>query len=101
MSGLESASEPARPDAIPRAPSEKATPSENAAFVWEGLLLDESTLRNSRVLPYVLMVASVLEGRTIRREEFLAALRNSVRQRSMLRRHRREYVLRFLNQHPP
>jgi len=94
-------SQPARPDAIPPASSEDVTPFENAAFVWEGLLLDESTLRNSRVLPYVLMVASVLEGRTIRREELLVALRNSVRQRSMLRRHRREYVLRFLHQHPP
>jgi hypothetical protein len=93
--------EPAGPDAIPPAPSEKVIPSENAAFAWEGLLLDEPTLQNSRVLPYVLMVASVLEGRTIHREELLAALRRSLRQRSIGRRPRREYVLRFLNQHPP
>jgi len=94
-------SEPAGPDAIPRAPSEKVTPSENAAFAWEGLLLDEPTLLNSRVLPYVLMVASVIEGRTIHREELLAALRKRVRQRSIGRRPRREYVLRYLHQHPP
>lgn len=88
-------------EAILRAPSEKATLPENAALAWEGLLLDEATLRNSRVLPYVLMVASVLEGRTIHREELLAALRKSVRQRSIGGRLRREYVLRFLQQHPP
>ena len=77
------------------------TPSENAVFAWEGLLLDEPTLRNSHVLPYVLMVASVLEGRTIHREELLAALRKRMRQRSIGRLSRREYVLRFLQQHPP
>jgi hypothetical protein len=47
------------------------------------------------------MVASVLEGRTIRREELLAALRKRMRQRSMGRRPRRQYVLHFLHQHPP
>ena len=94
-------SEPAGPAAIPRTPSEKVAPPENAAFAWEGLLLDEPTLRNSRVLPYVLMVASAIEGRTIHREELLAALRKRVRQRSIGRQSRREYVLRYLNQHPP
>ena len=93
--------EPVGPEAIPRAPSQKGTPPENAAFAWEGLLLDEPTLRNSRVLPYVLMVASVIEGRTIHREELVAALRKTMRQRSIGRRPRREYVLRFLHQHPP
>ncbi len=94
-------SEPAGPDAIPPTPSQKVTSPENAALAWEGLLLDEPTLRNSRVLPYVLMVASVIEGRTIHREELLAALRRTMRQRSIGRWPRREYVLRFLNQHPP
>lgn len=94
-------SESAGTEAIPPAPSGRATPPENAAWAWEGLLLDEPTLQNSRVLPYVLMVASVLEGRTIHREELLAALRKSVRQRSIGQRPRREYVLCFLNQHPP
>ena len=94
-------SEHAGPDAIPQASSEKVTSPENTAFAWEGLFLDEATLRNSRLLPYVLMVASVLERRTIHREELLAALRNSMRQRSIGRHSRREYVLRFLQQHPP
>ncbi len=42
-----------------------------------------------------------IEGQTIGREELLAALRKSLRQRSMGRRARREYVLRYLNEHPP
>ena len=49
----------------------------------EGFVLDESTLVNSRILPYVRMVASVLEGRTISREELLATLRRGIRQRSI------------------
>jgi len=94
-------SESAGTEAIPPAPSGQATPPENAALAWEGLLLDEATLRNSRVLPYVLMVASVIEGRTVHREELRAALRKRMRQRSIGRLSRREYVLRFLQQHPP
>jgi hypothetical protein len=69
--------------------------------MWEGLLLDEPTLLNSRVLPHVLMVARVIERRTVSRQELLAALRKAVRQRSIGGRFRREYVLRYLNQHPP
>jgi hypothetical protein len=78
-----------------------AAPTENLTLNLDGFLLDESTLVNSRILPYVRMVASVLERRTISREELLAALRTSMRQRSMARAPGREYVLRFLNQHAP
>ena len=67
----------------------------------EGFVLDEPTLVNSRILPYVRMIASLLEGRTISREELLAALRKRMRQRSIGRAPRREYVLRYLHQHPP
>jgi hypothetical protein len=47
------------------------------------------------------MVARVIERRTVSRQELLAALRKAVRQRSIGGRFRREYVLRYLNQHPP
>jgi hypothetical protein len=67
----------------------------------DGFVLDERTLVNSHILPYVQMVASVIERRTISREELIAALRKSMRQRSIDRLPRREYVLRYLNQHPP
>jgi len=89
-------SEPAAQEVL-----ELAVPAENLTLALEGFVLDERALVNSRVLPYVQMVASVLEGRTISREELLAALRKSMRQRSMGRLPHREYVLRYLNQHPP
>jgi len=53
------------------------------------------------MLPYLAMVAGLLEGRTIGREELLQRLRKKMRQRSFDKLPRREYVLRFLNQHPP
>ena len=67
----------------------------------DGFVLDESNLINSRILPYVEMVVSLIEGRTISREELIAALRKRMRQRSIGRRAHREYILRYLNQHPP
>jgi hypothetical protein len=66
-----------------------------------GFALAEATLVNSPMWPYLVMVASLLEGRTIGREELLQTLRKSLRQRSFDTLPRREYVLRFLNQHPP
>ena len=91
------------------ATTEEASPAVDASPArWEqltlnldGFALEESTLVNSRVLPYVRMVVSVLEGRTISREELIAALRTRIRQRSIGRLPRREYVLHYLNQHPP
>jgi hypothetical protein len=77
------------------------SPNENLTLPLDGFVLDEPTLVNSRILPYVRMVASVLERRTISRKELIAALRESMRQRSIARAPRREYVLRYLNQHPP
>ena len=67
----------------------------------DGFTLDEATLVNSPMLPYLAMVASLIEGRPIRCEELLQTLLRSMRQRSFDRLPRREYVLRFLNQHPP
>ena len=67
----------------------------------EGFTLDEATLVNSSMLPYLAMVASVIEGRSIGAEELLHVLRKSMRQRSFDRLPRREYVLRFHDQHPP
>lgn len=101
FSGAEPLSEPAAPHTIPEVPRENTAPSDNGALPLEGLVLDEATLVSSRVLPYVLMVASIIEGRTIRRDELIAALRKRMRQRSIGSQARREYVLRYLNQHPP
>ena len=74
---------------------------EDVKLVLDGFVLDEATLVNSPMLPYLAMVVSVIEGRTISRRELLHVLLRSMRQRSFDRLPRREYVLRFLNQHPP
>lgn len=67
----------------------------------DGFALDEITLANSSMLPYLAMIATVIEKRAIGVEEVLHVLRRSMRQRSFDRLPRREYVLGFLNQHPP
>jgi hypothetical protein len=76
-------------------------PSKDVKVALDGFTLDEVTLVNSPVLPYLGMIATVLEGRTIGITELLQVLRRSLRQRSFDRLPRREYVLRVLNQHPP
>jgi hypothetical protein len=67
----------------------------------EGFVFDEPTLVKSSMLSYLAMVTSLIERRTIGREELLKWLRQSMRQRSIGRLPRREYVLRYLQQHPP
>jgi hypothetical protein len=67
----------------------------------DSLTLDEAILANSPMLPYLAMVVSVLEGRTISLQELLHVLLRRMRQHSIGRRPRREYVLRYLNRHPP
>lgn len=80
---------------------ELAASPENVGLPLEGLLLDEPTLVSSRILPYVAMVASMIERRTISRDELIAALRKRMRQHRIGRRPRREYVLCYMNEHPP
>jgi len=63
--------------------------------------LSVAVLFQVAVFAIVAMVASIIERRTINHDELIAALRKSVRQRRFDRWPRREYVLRYLNQHPP
>ena len=67
----------------------------------DGFVLDERALINSRLLSYLAMVTSLIERRPIGREELLQLLRSSLRQRRIGRLAYREYVLRYLQQHPP
>ena len=71
----------------------------------DGIVLEGVTVESSRVLPYLAMAASFFQRRIVSREELIATLRRrmrqSMRQRSIGHRARREYVLRYLNQHPP
>jgi hypothetical protein len=74
---------------------------EHLTFHLDGFVLDELTLINSRLLSYLAKVTSLLERRPIGREELLQLLCGSLRRRSMGRLPRREYVLRYLHEHPP
>ena len=53
------------------------------------------------MLKYLRMVTSLIEGRRISMEEILIMLARIVRQRSMYRTRRIDYVLDYLNKHPP
>lgn len=63
--------------------------------------LNEASVTNSPMLSYLQMVANVIEGRTIGRNELVQALLTTMRQRSLSTRPRIEYVLDYLNRHPP
>lgn len=68
---------------------------------WDGVVLDESSLLNSRMLPYVRMVVRLIEGIAVSGQEIVGLLRQAMRQHSIAYRRRSDYVLRFLQQHPP
>ena len=70
-------------------------------LLLEGVLLNAASVTNSSMLSYLQMVASVIEGRTIGRNELIQALLTTMRQRSLSTRPRIEYVLDYLNRHPP
>ena len=101
-SGTETAAQP-RPDPThqPGQISLEEASREDVKLTLDGFTLDEATLVTSPMLPYLTMVAILIERREIRCEELLHALLRSMRQRSFDRLPRREYVLCFLNRHPP
>ena len=101
-SSREQASRPTQdPSPPPTEIAGEQAPRADVKLVLDGWVLDEVTLVNSAMLSYLAMVATVLEGRSIRITQLLQVLRQSMRQRSFDKLPRREYILRFLNQHPP
>lgn len=50
---------------------------------------------------YLAMVTSLIEGRTVSKEEVLEMLKRAVRQHSMARAKRTDYVVWHLNRGPP
>ena len=66
-----------------------------------GVVLDEPSVVHSPVLPYLRMVMSLIEGHDFQEQELLQLLRQALRQHSIARRRRSDYVLAFLHQHPP
>lgn len=76
-------------------------PAVSCALRLEGVVLDEASVTNSRLLPYVTLVVNLIEGRAFSGGEIVERLRQAVRQHSFARESRRDYVLRWLNHHPP
>jgi hypothetical protein len=75
--------------------------SSNVELRLDGVVLNEGSLLKSRRLGYVRMVVSLIEGIEFNYQELLTLLQQALRQHSIARRTRREYVLRFLHEHPP
>jgi len=67
----------------------------------DGVVLDESSVANSPVLPYVRMVVSLIEGIELTCQELVGLLRQALRQHSFAFRRRIDYVLGFLHRGPP
>ncbi len=67
----------------------------------QGAVLKESDLATSRMLPYLRMVMSLIEGVELVCREVVALLRQAMRQHSIGGRRRIDYLLGFLHQHPP
>jgi len=78
-----------------------AAQPDQAQLQLDGVVLDESSLTNTPVLPYLRMMVSLIEGVPFAVEELLGLLRQGLRQHSIASRNRTNYVLRFLRQHPP
>jgi len=65
------------------------------------VVLDEAGLFASPMLPYLRMIVRVVEGLELGCRELVRWLLQALRQRSIASRSRVDYVLRFLNEHPP
>ena len=70
-------------------------------FRLSGVVLDETSLENTSVFAYVRMIVNQIEGTKRSQNELVDLLRQSMRQHSIAKRTRTDYVLRFLHQHPP
>jgi len=67
----------------------------------EEVVLDESSLARSPMLPYVRMVLRLVVGIELNCQEVARLLRRGLRQRCLALQRRTDYVLCWLHQHPP
>jgi hypothetical protein len=72
----------------------------NSEGTGHPLVLDERRF-DAHMVCYLRMVTSLIEGRRVSMVEILAMLARAVRQHSMVRRRRIDYVLQYWNQHAP
>jgi hypothetical protein len=89
------------PAAKPTAEPFSATPSLPIELALSGVVLDETHVTGSPLLPYVRMLISLIEGVAFRLQDLVALLCRSLRQHSFARRGRADYVVAYLQQHPP
>jgi hypothetical protein len=75
--------------------------SSKAELRLGAVVLHEESLLTSRMMPYVRMVVSLIEGIELSCAEVVSLLRRAMRQHSIASRTRSEYVLHFLQEHPP
>jgi hypothetical protein len=76
--------------------------TEEGSLDKEVSISPETTHRvSASMLKYLCMVISLIEGRRIFMEELVEMLARTMRQRSMYRTNRIDYVLNYLNKHPP
>jgi len=90
-----------QPDQPPGPDRATASAPSQAELRLDGVVVDESTLASSPVMPYLRMMVSLIEGIAFTSDELLQRLRQSLRQHSIARRKRRDYRLSYLRQHPP
>jgi hypothetical protein len=67
----------------------------------EDVVLDEASVANSPMLPYVRMVVSLIEGVEFTSREVVDLLRQALRQHSIGAGRGVDYLLGFLDRHPP
>jgi hypothetical protein len=69
----------------------------------EGKLAEaqHGTGMDKNMVLYLAMVTSLIEGRVVRKEEILEVLKRAVRQHSMVRRRKVDYLVWRLNKDPP
>ncbi|MFH0916622.1 MAG: hypothetical protein V1912_09280 [bacterium] len=53
------------------------------------------------IVTHIVMVTSLIEGFAVSRTQVIAMLRRTVRQHSIFRESRHDYLVRWLTEHPP
>jgi hypothetical protein len=86
--------------ASPHEPTSDALPVK-VELRLEGVVLDESSLATSPMLPYVRMVVSLIEGVELTCRELVHLLRQSMRQHSIGARRGFDYLRGCRHQRPP
>ena len=68
---------------------------------FDGVVLDEASVTNSPLLPYVRMMVSLIDGVRLNCRELVGLLLQAQRQHRFAFWSKIDYVLRFLHEHPP